>query len=131
MHENNVYVIDYSGIYRIPIRYFRQHLYSMPIICPGAAVVVERGRGIPNVGLGQVVNGYHGNPSRGNSFWVYPRGKALEVSRWDTHDAASFCSHSRRDGQEGDLTKYTCLGHRDLFYDPNGNGNCSGDYMNY
>jgi hypothetical protein len=127
VHENDVYVIDYGGIYRIPIRYFRQHLYSNAF-APGAAVVVERGRGIPNVGQGQVVNGFHGNPSRGNSFWVYPRGKALEVSRWDTYDAASFCSHSRRDGQEGDLTKYTCLGHRDLIYK---NGNVCGDYINH
>jgi hypothetical protein len=116
VHEQDVYVLDYNGIYRIPIRYFRLHVYCIPIICPGAAIFVERGRGIPNVGQGTVVNGFHGDPRRDNSFWEYPRGKALETPRWDTHDAASFCSHSRRDGQEGNLTRYKCLGHHDLVY---------------
>jgi hypothetical protein len=132
VHEQDVYVLDYNGIYRIPIRYFRRHVYS-PMICPGAAIFVERGRGIPNVGLGQVWRGFHGDPGRDHSFWVYPRGAALVTPRWDTHDAASFCSHNRRVRHDGNLTEYQCLGHPDLIYYPDGSkcGNVSGDYMNY
>ncbi len=63
-------------------------------------------------GSGTLLNGFHGDPSRGHAFWVYPRYRRLITARWDTHDAAAFCSNAsfvRSTG--GGVQEYVCRGH--------------------
>ena len=60
---------------------------------------------------------YHGNITRGASFFTYPRSEMLP-NPWDTHlPPAMFCSHHRRggmkDGPKGQK-HYVCLGHTSL-----------------
>jgi hypothetical protein len=38
--------------------------------------------------------GFHGDPMRQHCFWQYCEGTALQNKRWETDDAASFCSNS-------------------------------------
>ena len=59
-------------------------------------------------GRGQVVNGFHGDPTRGHRFWLYPREKPLVTERWDTHlPAIEFCKNHRK-VMTGE---YVCKGH--------------------
>ena len=64
-------------------------------------------------GEGCLVNGYHGDPARGHSFWIYPQHRPLVTARWDTHLAGrAFCSKHRvlSRGADGVVT-CICLGH--------------------
>jgi hypothetical protein len=49
VHENHVFVIDYGGIYKIPIFEFkgrvRMHHDVAAAFAPGVAIYVERGSG--------------------------------------------------------------------------------------
>ena len=59
-------------------------------------------------GRGQVVNGFHGDPTRGHRFWLYPREKPLVTERWDTHlPAIEFCKNHRKVV----TGEYVCKGH--------------------
>ena len=63
-------------------------------------------------GTGQLVRGFHGDPSRGNQFWEYPRHRRLVTARWDTYNARRFCLNRERVGPVGGgVVAWRCLGH--------------------
>eukprot|EP01063_Lacrimia_lanifica_P012162 TRINITY_DN18771_c0_g1_i1.p2 TRINITY_DN18771_c0_g1~~TRINITY_DN18771_c0_g1_i1.p2 ORF type:complete len:106 (+),score=23.39 TRINITY_DN18771_c0_g1_i1:48-365(+) len=70
---------------------------------------------MPPAGEGQVHGRFHGNATKGNKFWVYPKDKALVTPRWDTHlPAEVFCTNCRRVRAcllSGGIVEYQCLGH--------------------
>ena len=66
---------------------------------------------VATYGTGQLVKGFHGDPSRGNAFWEYPNHRSLVTRRWDTHDASTFCSNHTRCGSGGGVREYICNGH--------------------
>jgi hypothetical protein len=46
-------------------------------------------------GSGMLVNGFHGDAARGNSFWVYDASQTLVTTQWDTHlPAEAFCKNA-------------------------------------
>eukprot|EP01106_Pelomyxa_sp_JSP_P019356 TRINITY_DN963_c1_g1_i2.p1 TRINITY_DN963_c1_g1~~TRINITY_DN963_c1_g1_i2.p1 ORF type:complete len:238 (+),score=54.75 TRINITY_DN963_c1_g1_i2:42-755(+) len=53
---------------------------------------------------------WHGDASRGHTFWVYPRGRALP-NCWDCHEAAQLCDRCVCVRRDGDLLAFRCLGH--------------------
>jgi len=71
---------------------------------PKAASVVS------TTGRGELRNGFHGDPSRGNKFWIYPKRQRLVTPRWDTHlTPQEFCSNCIRWGRGS--SEWICLGH--------------------
>jgi hypothetical protein len=53
---------------------------------------------------------YHGDPSRGNKFWVYPKKKQLATARWDFR--INPCNNSKKlSGVFASIDEYECLGH--------------------
>jgi len=64
-------------------------------------------------GAGQMQSGFHGDPDRNHSFWVYPKDRDLITPRWDTHlDPMEFCSNCVPVGS-GLIQEFKCLGHSD------------------
>jgi hypothetical protein len=63
-------------------------------------------------GDGSLHNGFHGDPSRGNSFWEYLKHRNLVTLRWDTHNAKKFCTNASFVRNVGNGVKqYICNGH--------------------
>ncbi|CAF1623468.1 unnamed protein product [Rotaria sp. Silwood1] len=55
---------------------------------------------------------YHGDPSRNNNFWVYPREKALITRRWDTYNADDLCNnYTYVETIAFGIRAYRCNGH--------------------
>ena len=86
-----------------------KHIKSSP------EIIMELNKDSPHVlnpGVGPLHSGFHGDPSRGNTFWVYPRNRRLATVRWDTYDAEGFCANAsfvRNTG--GGIKEFICLGH--------------------
>eukprot|EP00923_Selenidium_pygospionis_P024364 GHVN01042260.1.p1 GENE.GHVN01042260.1~~GHVN01042260.1.p1 ORF type:complete len:636 (-),score=125.14 GHVN01042260.1:784-2691(-) len=67
-------------------------------------------------GEGRIYNGFHGDPKRSNSFFIYSKNTRLRTPRWDTHLTPSqFCTHCVKVTE----STYICLGHGE-FVDANG-----------
>ena len=66
-----------------------------------------------SLGCGERRDGYHGDPSRGHKFWVYPPSMALVTPRWDTHlPAVRFCSRARYVSTHANgVVEWCCGGH--------------------
>jgi hypothetical protein len=59
---------------------------------------------------------YHGDPSRGYLFWVYPHGKELTNTQWDFR-TPELCNNREHIGiVEGGLDEYRCHGHSQTFH---------------
>jgi hypothetical protein len=56
---------------------------------------------------------FHGDPSRSNCFWVYPKTIALINEKWDTHLVVNeFCSNANHvKTHENGITEHKCNGH--------------------
>ncbi|CAF3091237.1 unnamed protein product [Rotaria sp. Silwood2] len=56
---------------------------------------------------------YHGDPNRGNHFWIYPTGKELVTHRWDAYDPSEICNNCTLIDEDSDteLKEYQCNGH--------------------
>ena len=61
----------------------------------------------------QIYDGFHGDPTRGNLFWVYPKYKPIITRRWDTHvKALSFCCNAEYVTTMGNnVASWRCKGH--------------------
>jgi len=67
-------------------------------------------------GAGQMQSGFHGDPDRNHSFWVYPKDRDLITPRWDTHlDPMEFCSNCVP-VVSGLIQEFKCLGHSDQHF---------------
>lgn len=59
---------------------------------------------------------FHGDPSRGHKFWVYPLDKKVITPQWDFR-TPDICNNKRSDGKNGDgIEEYTCMGHSITFH---------------
>ena len=56
---------------------------------------------------------YHGDPNRGNCFWVYPANQRLIDSRWDVYDPYHLCNNfvAMDTKQPYEVRTYRCNGH--------------------
>ena len=56
---------------------------------------------------------FHGDPDRGNRFWIYPKTKKLQNLRWDYYELP--CNNCEMQS-EGELTEFICRGHHKSYH---------------
>jgi len=68
---------------------------SVELWCP-PSLAAAASAASPRHGCGPLCDTFHGDPSRGFHFWVYPRGAPLVTPHWETHEGPTdFCSNCR------------------------------------
>ncbi|CAF4574602.1 unnamed protein product, partial [Rotaria sp. Silwood2] len=61
---------------------------------------------------------YHGDPSRENNFWVYPRHEPLIDTRWDAYNPSYLCNNYTllENNSCTKIRRYRCNGHDSTFH---------------
>mgnify|MGYP006082591653 CR=1 FL=1 len=102
------------------VKYYKKNVKkffigSTKYIKSSPEIIMELNKDPPHIfnpGMGPLYSGFHGDPSRGNTFWVYPKSCPLVTPRWDTYNANKFCGNASfvRD-TGGGIKEFICLGH--------------------
>lgn len=61
---------------------------------------------------------FHGDSSRGNSFWVYPSHLTLINTKWDCHNPEDICTNFEYVGitTSDNVLQFRCKGHSTLYH---------------